>query len=98
VQIVCTKGGKLGFIGEHSMMDGMPAVGLCSHILNTTYADVINRNAPPLYTSDSQDESGVKSIFKNVMPLLKTAEGRNVVDAVVKGKKKRYERCIYSFI
>eukprot|EP00978_Attheya_sp_CCMP212_P036610 scaffold167515_cov59-Attheya_sp.AAC.3 len=68
-------------------MDGMPAVGLCSHILNTTYSDVKNRNAPPLqHTSDVQDKSGVENIFKNVMPLLKSAEGNNVVDAVVKAE------------
>jgi carnitine O-acetyltransferase len=38
IQLVVSRNGKLGYIGEHSMMDGMPAVGLCQHLKTESYA------------------------------------------------------------
>jgi carnitine O-acetyltransferase len=46
IQIVCTKNGKAGLVGEHSMMDGMPMVGLADHVTKTTYAVAKSRTAP----------------------------------------------------
>jgi len=34
VQIICCSNGKVGLVGEHSMMDGMPVVGLADRIAN----------------------------------------------------------------
>lgn len=37
VQLIVCPNGKAGLMGEHSMMDGMPVVGLANHIVNTSY-------------------------------------------------------------
>jgi hypothetical protein len=38
IQLVVSRNGKLGYISEHSMMDGMPAVGLCQRLKTQSYA------------------------------------------------------------
>jgi carnitine O-acetyltransferase len=37
IQLFCTNNGKAGMMGEHSMMDGMPVVGLANRITELTY-------------------------------------------------------------
>lgn len=37
IQLVVCPNGKAGLVGEHSMMDGMPAVNLANHVVGTTY-------------------------------------------------------------
>lgn len=36
-QLVVSRNGKLGYVGEHSMMDSMPAVGLCQLLKSQSY-------------------------------------------------------------
>lgn len=43
MQIFVTNNGKAGLLGEHSMMDGMPMVGLADHVTATTYAAAAQR-------------------------------------------------------
>lgn len=43
MQIFVTNNGKAGLLGEHSMMDGMPMVGLADHVTKTTYAAAAQR-------------------------------------------------------
>lgn len=43
IQIMVTKNGKAGLIGEHSMMDGMPMIALANHITNTSYESVASK-------------------------------------------------------
>jgi carnitine O-acetyltransferase len=69
MQFVCTKNGKVGFIGEHSMMDGMPA-------LNTKYRDASSNNGGASTSTRSGDSNGVEHIFHDCMP---TIEGNNVI-------------------
>ena len=45
VQIICTNNGKAGYLGEHSMMDGMPCVALANHITTQSYAVVSSQSA-----------------------------------------------------
>eukprot|EP00816_Leptocylindrus_hargravesii_P006550 CAMPEP_0196805826 /NCGR_PEP_ID=MMETSP1362-20130617/5650_1 /TAXON_ID=163516 /ORGANISM="Leptocylindrus danicus, Strain CCMP1856" /LENGTH=689 /DNA_ID=CAMNT_0042178975 /DNA_START=200 /DNA_END=2269 /DNA_ORIENTATION=+ len=45
VQIFVTNNGKLGLMGEHSMMDGMPMIRLADRVANMTYAKAQERTA-----------------------------------------------------
>jgi len=49
VQLFVTDNGKAGMMGEHSMMDGMPVVGLADHITRSPYreASKAGGSAPP---------------------------------------------------
>ena len=69
MQFVCTENGKVGFIGEHSMMDGMPAVNLCSHVMNTKYRDASSNNGGA-NTAKLGDSSGVEHIFQDCITTL----------------------------
>ena len=75
MQFVCTRNGKVGFIGEHSMMDGMPAVNLCAHVVNTKYSECSSNNGGA--NSDHCSASGgVEHIFNDCIEAL---EGNAVV-------------------
>ena len=75
MQFVCTKNGKVGFVGEHSMMDGMPAVNLCAHVVNMKYAECSSNNGGA--NSDHYSASdGVEHIFNDCIEAL---EGNTVV-------------------
>mmetsp|Transcript_21667 Transcript_21667/g.32887 ORF Transcript_21667/g.32887 Transcript_21667/m.32887 type:complete len:664 (-) Transcript_21667:619-2610(-) len=37
IQLVVTGNGQLGYVGEHALLDGMPAVGFCQYLLKSTY-------------------------------------------------------------
>jgi hypothetical protein len=63
VQIFVQENGKVGMLGEHSMMDGMPLVGLANHICNTTYGNVVAKEQHQGPTSNSPSVPAVKDIF-----------------------------------
>ena len=44
VQLICSRNGKAGLLGEHSMMDGMPVVSLADHITKTTYQEACRQH------------------------------------------------------
>ena len=69
MQFVCTENGKVGFVGEHSMMDGMPAVNLCSHVVNTKYRDASSNNGGA-NTAILGDSCGVEHIFQDCITIL----------------------------
>ena len=54
-QLIVCPNGKAGLLGEHSMMDGMPMVGLANHIVNTSYeqAKASSGQSVPVYGSIS---------------------------------------------
>ena len=67
------RNGKAGFMGEHSMMDGMPAVGLCSHIFASKYRTLLAEEKSfdkSKNDSDNHDFLRVESIFGGIMPTL----------------------------
>ena len=51
LQYVVTRNGKAGFVGEHSMMDGMPVVTLADKLASTTYADCMAASLQQTSTS-----------------------------------------------
>jgi Choline/Carnitine o-acyltransferase len=61
IQIIVTNNGKAGFLGEHSMMDGMPVVGLADQVTKTTYAIANQRS-----TDGPVESGGVQNIFEGV--------------------------------
>lgn len=67
IQIICTNNGKAGLLGEHSMMDGMPMVGLADHVTKTSYAIAHSRSPP------AAGVLPVESIFAPVQSTLETS-------------------------
>jgi hypothetical protein len=61
IQLVVSRNGKLGYIGEHSMMDGMPAVGLCQHLKTESYA---KQKASQKNTLSASCTRGVVNLFQ----------------------------------
>lgn len=62
IQLLISKNGKSGILGEHSMMDGMVLVNLSDHITKTTYADAKVRSK-----GFEPGPTDVKDIFEGVM-------------------------------
>jgi carnitine O-acetyltransferase len=70
IQLFCTNNGKAGLMGEHSMMDGMPVVGLAHRITELTYDKCLsleaNRSDSGGVVADTTGLGQVVSIFENV--------------------------------
>ena len=62
-QLVVSQDGTIGYVGEHSLSDGMPAIGLCVHIMD--HGRVQDDNHP--------DASKVTSMTPKVEPLFREA-------------------------
>ena len=97
IQLICSKNGKVGFVGEHSMMDGMPAVGFCNHIQEEIYE-----------TQERQGESGlsiteVKNIFEDAFSVLSPDDREKLQQYIDKAKvdfnklTTEYEMDVHSF-
>jgi carnitine O-acetyltransferase len=69
IQLFVTNNGKAGFMGEHSMMDGMPMVGMADHVTATTYAAATQR---PNATQSTRVQ--VKNIFDDANLSLQTSK------------------------
>ena len=63
---MCTKNGKAGLIGEHSMMDGMPALRLADYITKQTYHIVKQKNNELASSSLSSPGGNVGESVENV--------------------------------
>ncbi len=65
-QIVCTANGKIGYVGEHSMLDAAPVIPLLKRIIKTTYKRLSQRqegDIPDGNESNNDDTDGVTNIF-----------------------------------
>lgn len=71
IQIFVTNNGKAGLMGEYSMMDGMPMVGLADHVTATTYAAATERRCPQGTVKVTGCK--VKNIFDEVNLSLQTS-------------------------
>ena len=92
IQIMVQKNGKAGYMGEHSMMDGMPAVGLCSHIVSTKYESLISKEKSSTRAiNHSDDETSLM-----VEPLFDTAWSKLDKSAIVRDVVTRGE--LFNFI
>ena len=66
VQLIVCPNGKAGLLGEHSMMDGMPVVGLANHIANTSYQQARNECESETSFCSLETYSGVSDIFGGI--------------------------------
>mmetsp|Transcript_5013 Transcript_5013/g.10309 ORF Transcript_5013/g.10309 Transcript_5013/m.10309 type:complete len:714 (+) Transcript_5013:38-2179(+) len=85
IQLVCTKNGKAGMNGEHSMMDGMPVVGYCDFITKRSYNDVLVESSAKSSGGYESADDNVKDIFAECAGEL-TSTGSNVASHVEKSK------------
>mmetsp|Transcript_10526 Transcript_10526/g.17405 ORF Transcript_10526/g.17405 Transcript_10526/m.17405 type:complete len:694 (-) Transcript_10526:10-2091(-) len=93
IQIICTKNGKAGMNGEHSMMDGMPVVNFCDYVTKTPYAEVLAHSKSK--TSAGGYESAVdnvKDIFGDLNAEL-TAPSSDI-STLVDQSKANFEKLI----
>jgi hypothetical protein len=84
IQIICANNGRAGFVGEHSMMDGMPCVGLADHMTKLTYDKCAANDTA------SSDRCDVTSIFKDVFEEM----GKGAVEPLL--EKGRTAYVVYS--
>lgn len=63
IQLISTTNGKTGLLGEHSMMDGMPMIGLADHITKTSYRDAQNK---PYSSYQNDIYAEIEDIFEGV--------------------------------
>lgn len=86
IQIVCTKNGKAGMNGEHSMMDGMPVVNFCDYITKKPYVEVLAQsNSKPASGGYERAADNVKDIFGDLTTEL-TSPGSNIPTLVEQSK------------
>lgn len=64
IQLIVTKNGKTGFLGEHTLMDGMPLVGFAEHVAKNSHADAVKGSASYGGTASG----GVENIFQSAIP------------------------------
>lgn len=62
IQIMCTRNGKISYMGEHSMLDAMPPLSLFTQLSKRTYKHVKSRQVQ-VDRSDLQ-ESVIEDIFE----------------------------------
>ena len=65
-QIVCTANGKVGYVGEHSMLDAAPVIPLLKRIIKTTYKRLSKRQqggTTDCTDSKNDDTDGVTNVF-----------------------------------
>ncbi|MGK3761795.1 MAG: carnitine O-acetyltransferase [Bacillariaceae sp.] len=89
VQLVVCPNGKAGLVGEHSMMDGMPMIGLANHIVNTSYEQARNESSSSSSLSPSGgqqfEESSISDIFGDI------TLSPQVLDMIETSKQSYYE-------
>jgi len=63
IQIIVTKNGKAGLLGEHTMMDGMPMVGFAEHVAKHSHQDAVKGSA----SYNGAANGGVENIFESAI-------------------------------
>ncbi len=74
IQIMCSRNGKAGLIGEHSMMDGMPMIDLADYVTKQTYKDVQLKSSSAAAASSSA--GGVENIFQDCVEDISSEDSR----------------------
>lgn len=64
IQIIVTKNGKAGLLGEHTMMDGMPMVGFAEHVAKHSHEDAVKGSST---YNGGNPPGGVENIFPNAI-------------------------------
>ena len=87
INLLCESNGKLGFMGEHSLMDGMPMVALCNHVKHLKYGTLKKE-----YTVGDDEDSNntripqITNVFGKVFSTIKTNELKYVKELSHEGK------------
>jgi len=68
IQLFCTDNGKAGLLGEHALMDGMPAVRLSDTITKTTYQSIVESSQKNTSLSNNKSIRPIRNIFQTVLP------------------------------
>jgi carnitine O-acetyltransferase len=93
IHLVVSKNGKLGYIGEHSLMDGMPAVGLCNFIQKETYQKQLNMEESDDSMSSVASSQEVENIFDDAFANL-AKEGRLEIASLITYAMKDFKQLI----
>eukprot|EP00555_Chaetoceros_dichaeta_P004188 CAMPEP_0198260534 /NCGR_PEP_ID=MMETSP1447-20131203/9492_1 /TAXON_ID=420782 /ORGANISM="Chaetoceros dichaeta, Strain CCMP1751" /LENGTH=700 /DNA_ID=CAMNT_0043948229 /DNA_START=186 /DNA_END=2288 /DNA_ORIENTATION=- len=91
IQVMCTKNGKAGLIGEHSMMDGMPMIGYADYITKRKYADVEKTTSKHL-PSSSQTHDSVQNIFQDCISDINLGDSK--IDNMIHQAKTAFAKLI----
>jgi len=91
IQLLCQSNGKLGFVGEHSMADGMPAVALCNFIQKLDYKS-LKEECPVSY---DEDLPPIKNIFNDTISAM-DANDVNEIQELSNKAKREYEQLVDS--
>jgi len=90
-QIIVTKNGKMGYIGEHAMMDGMPAIRFCNALVDATYKrcletkdNVDGHSSSTTLTSPVADS--VQDIFEDTWAHISLDNKREIQGLITKAK------------
>ena len=89
VQLIVPKNGTLGYVGEHAMMDGMPAVGLGRYMTGRTYKEWCENKV------SSPGMPVVASIFE---PILKSLDRQSLqtVEGLVNDARSDFQHLVES--
>jgi len=91
IQVMCSKNGKAGLIGEHSMMDGMPMIGYADYITNRKYTDVKKTTTKHL-PSPSQTHDSVQNIFQDCISDINLGDSK--IDNMIHQAKTAFAKLI----
>lgn len=96
IQLIVTKQGALGYVGEHAMMDGMPAVGLCRHLTGRTYHQWCDKASTHTNSALSPCTPVVRNIFDPILKPLDN-ESRIPLNKLVRDAKSNFLDMVDSF-
>lgn len=89
INILCQSNGKLGFMGEHSLMDGMPMVALCNHVNQMKYGTLKKEcNVGDDESSNDTNMPQIKNVFGKVFSVMDTNELNYVQELSCEAKQK----------
>lgn len=90
---MCTKNGKAGLIGEHSMADGMPMVDLADYLTKNDYGTVKSKS---LGSTSSTPSAKVYSIFEQFRNDMLSGDSK-VASMVTKGMTFIFDIDLYHY-
>ena len=96
IQLIVTRQGALGYVGEHAMVDGMPAVGLCRHLTGRTYHEWRDEDSPRT-NALSPSTPAVRNIFEPILEKLDDDESAVSLKELVQDAKSNFLSTVDSF-
>jgi carnitine O-acetyltransferase len=83
IQLVASRNGKIGYVGEHSMMDGMPAVGLCDYLKSQTYRKQLNSEKGATFVASPDS---IANIFQEALSNLSDSDRSELESLIDRGE------------